>query len=184
MIKYLEVTDDTIERVLKISSEAFNQCENYFLLEYNYYRKNKDTIGIIADVTDNGDIMGFCMWGHYSSNVNNETHFLNVCANNNNDSPYDNNDYIHLTHIVVASKYRNQKIGTKLLEWIINIFFDKNIELCVSIKNDIAIKLYCKFDFEKYETVPNMYEDQHDNSIYTGDGTTGYKMIRYSKFIN
>ena len=60
-------------------------------------------------------------------------------------------DRIEIANFNVLPGYQNQKIGTKLLDYLINLYFGKveNITLEVKSDNDIAIRLYEKKGFVK-----------------------------------
>ena len=65
---------------------------------------------------------------------------------------YDMYDRFEVANIVVIEEYRNKKVGSKLIERIIEIGCKKNIEnitLEVRYNNEPAIKLYEKYDFKK-----------------------------------
>lgn len=72
-------------------------------------------------------------------------------------------DYAEIIDIVVLEKYRNQKIGTKLLQYSINILNECKITLEVRESNKAAIGLYEKLGFkiigmrEKYYKNENAY---------------------------
>ncbi len=55
---------------------------------------------------------------------------------------------VEINNIEVESKYQNQKIGTKLLEFLTKTV-DKTISLEVRKNNYNAIKLYKKFNFQE-----------------------------------
>ena len=83
---------------------------------------------------------------------------------------YDLYDRFEISYIEVKSEYRNQKIGSKLMENVIKIGNDKNIDnitLEVNIENENAIKLYNKYDFKVVAVRPRYY-----------NGTDGYLMER------
>lgn len=63
---------------------------------------------------------------------------------------YKNIDYYELETIVIKNEFRNQGIGTNLLNYFIKNYCKKEdiIFLEVSVENKTAIKLYKKFDFE------------------------------------
>lgn len=63
---------------------------------------------------------------------------------------YDLYDRFEIANICVLYEFRNKGIATKMLEHLIKIGKEKeinNITLEVKIDNEIAIKLYKKFDF-------------------------------------
>ena len=83
---------------------------------------------------------------------------------------YDLIDRFELVYIEVKKEYQNQKIGSKLIENLIEIANKKNINnitLEVRIDNDNAIKLYEKYDFKKVALRKKYY-----------DGIDGYLMER------
>ena len=72
-------------------------------------------------------------------------------------------DKMEVVDILVYEKYRNKKIGSKLLEFITNLARKEmcyNITLEVKADNEIAINLYKKYGFKKIATRTLYYEDQ------------------------
>ena len=83
---------------------------------------------------------------------------------------YDLYDRFELAYIEVLEEYRNNKIGSKLMEYLIKIGNNKsinNITLEVNINNKYAIELYKKYDFQIVATRKSYY-----------DGVDGYLMER------
>lgn len=83
---------------------------------------------------------------------------------------YDMYERFELSYIEVKEEYRNQKIGSKLIEHLIEIAKYKdvdNITLEVNINNIYAIKLYEKYGFKKVAIRKGYY-----------DGIDGYLMER------
>lgn len=83
---------------------------------------------------------------------------------------YDMYERFELSYIEVKEEYRNQKIGSKLIEHLIEIAKSKNIDnitLEVNINNIYAIKLYEKYGFKKVAIRKGYY-----------DGIDGYLMER------
>ena len=65
---------------------------------------------------------------------------------------YDLYDRFEIANIVVLENYRNQKIGSKLMQRLLDEGFEKrilNITLEVRCNNENAIKLYNKYGFKK-----------------------------------
>lgn len=65
-----------------------------------------------------------------------------------------------IINIVVDNNYRNKLIASKLLEYMINNLNNEvnNIILEVSVKNENAIKLYKKYNFEIINIRKNYYD--------------------------
>ena len=66
--------------------------------------------------------------------------------------------------IIVKEDYRNNKIGMKLLNAVINICKDQNCEnitLEVKVDNKIAINFYKKFNFRVVSTRKDYYENSN-----------------------
>lgn len=83
---------------------------------------------------------------------------------------YDLYDRFEISYIEVKSEYRNKKIGSKMIEYLIYIGKNKNITnitLEVNVENINAIKLYEKYDFKKVAIRERYY-----------DGVDGYLMER------
>lgn len=79
-------------------------------------------------------------------------------------------DEAHITNIVVKKSYRNNKIGSKLLEELINLAINSDltsITLEVRTDNLPAIKLYEKYNFENLGVRKKYYENTFDAFIMT-----------------
>ena len=66
-------------------------------------------------------------------------------------------DRIEIANFYVLDKYRHQGIGSKLLDYLINLDY-QNITLEVKETNDIAINLYLKKGFIKVAKRKNYYQ--------------------------
>lgn len=76
----------------------------------------------------------------------------------------------HVTNIVTKKDKRGNKIGTLMLEEIINIAKNKNmksITLEVNVNNNIAINLYKKYGFKEVGIRPKYYNNTDDAIIMT-----------------
>ncbi len=76
---------------------------------------------------------------------------------------YDLYERFEISYIEVLEVYRNKKIGSLLLEYLIKIGNDKkidNITLEVNKKNVYAIKLYEKYDFKVVAIRKNYYDNE------------------------
>lgn len=76
---------------------------------------------------------------------------------------YDLYERFEISYIEVLEGYRNKKIGSLLLEYLIKIGNDKkidNITLEVNKKNVYAIKLYEKYDFKVVAIRKNYYDGE------------------------
>lgn len=78
-------------------------------------------------------------------------------------------DEAHLANIVVKKDKRELKIGSKLLENIIEIAKNraKLITLEVNVNNSTAIHLYEKFDFKILGRRKKYYDNKYDAYIMT-----------------
>lgn len=77
---------------------------------------------------------------------------------------------IHITNIVVRKDKRNNGIGTKLMNEILNMAKKENLKeitLEVNSNNLSAIKLYEKFDFKKVGMRKRYYNNTDDAIIMT-----------------
>ena len=77
---------------------------------------------------------------------------------------------VHITNIVTKKEFRNQKIGTKMLEeLIINAQQRKlnEITLEVNVNNKIAINLYSKYNFKQVGIRKKYYNNTEDALIMT-----------------
>ena len=73
---------------------------------------------------------------------------------------YDMYDRFEIAHILVAKEHQNKKIGSKLMEQVIEIGKNKNIiniTLEVKSNNNKAIKLYEKYNFKNVAIRKNYY---------------------------
>ena len=68
---------------------------------------------------------------------------------------------MEVVDIFVNEKYRNKKVGSKFLEFIINLAKKEmcyNITLEVKVDNEIAINLYKKYEFKEVSKRKGYYE--------------------------
>ncbi len=80
-------------------------------------------------------------------------------------------DEIHITNLAVAKKYRNRRIGTKLIKELLKRgkkMGMKQAVLEVRISNQAAINLYNKLGFEKITTRPDYYRDTGEDALIMG----------------
>lgn len=68
-------------------------------------------------------------------------------------------DLVEIHLLYVDNLFRNQKIGTKLLDYIINKYSNYRFLLEVAINNYIAIKLYENMNFKKISIRKKYYND-------------------------
>ena len=76
----------------------------------------------------------------------------------------------HITNIVTKLDKRGNKIATKMLEELINIAKGRDLKcvtLEVNVHNDIAIKLYRKYNFKEVGKRPRYYNNTDDALIMT-----------------
>lgn len=79
-------------------------------------------------------------------------------------------DEAHITNIVVKKSYRNNKIGSKLLEELINLANNLNLNsITLEVRSDNlpAIKIYKKYNFENLGIRKKYYENTYDAIIMT-----------------
>lgn len=79
-------------------------------------------------------------------------------------------DEAHITNIVVKKSHRNNKIGSKLLEELVNLAKSlslNSITLEVRSDNLAAIKIYEKYNFENLGIRKKYYENTYDAIIMT-----------------
>lgn len=77
-------------------------------------------------------------------------------------------DDAHITNIVVHKLYRQQGIGSKLLEELIELAKIKSsLTLEVNVKNEIAQKLYLKYGFKNLGIRKKYYNNTDDAYIMT-----------------
>lgn len=68
-------------------------------------------------------------------------------------------DLVEIHLLYVDNLFRNQKIGTKLIDYIINKYSSHRFLLEVAINNYIAIKLYENMNFKKINIRKKYYND-------------------------
>lgn len=68
-------------------------------------------------------------------------------------------DLVEIHLLYVDNLFRNQKIGTKLIDYIINKYSSHRFLLEVAINNYIAIKLYENMNFKKINLRKKYYND-------------------------
>lgn len=68
-------------------------------------------------------------------------------------------DLVEIHLLYVDNLFRNQKIGTKLIDYIINKYSSHRSLLEVAINNYIAIKLYENMNFKKINIRKKYYND-------------------------
>ncbi len=79
-------------------------------------------------------------------------------------------DEAHITNIVVKKDKRGKHIGTQLLKELINMAQKQNLQcitLEVNVKNENAIKLYKKYNFEEVGRRKKYYNNIDDAIIMT-----------------
>lgn len=79
-------------------------------------------------------------------------------------------DESHITNIVTKADKRGNKIATKMLEELIKIAKSKEskcVTLEVNVNNEIAIKLYKKYNFKEVGRRPKYYNNIDDAIIMT-----------------
>lgn len=140
----------------KLFKDVGDTCDTTFDIsgcyERFYYRGGNTSSKIIVELSGTGKILGFCVWAS------------------------DDSEIVHITHFATLEKYRKKGIGTKMMEWMRNTFWNKQMYLHVSVKNDNAIKLYTKMGFDKCNIIMNYYKDV-GYGIYAGEGTNACEMI-------
>jgi len=120
--------------IVAISIEKMNEIEKLENNFASFFSKNNK---VISDMEKNS----FSRYFIYCEESN-IIGFVNY---------YDLYDRFEIAHIEVLEKYRNKKIGSKLVEYLINLGYEKSIEnitLEVNVNNSFAIKLYKKYNFE------------------------------------
>lgn len=76
----------------------------------------------------------------------------------------------HITNIVTRKDKRGNKIATNMIEELIRIAKEKGLKcvtLEVNVHNEIAIKLYQKYQFEEVGRRPRYYHQVDDAIIMT-----------------
>jgi len=77
-------------------------------------------------------------------------------------------DELHITNVAVHPEFRGKKIGNQLLEALIGFSSSgpyTGMTLEVRVSNDVAIKLYTKYGFEKLGIRKGYYQDNKEDAI-------------------
>lgn len=88
------------------------------------------------------------------------------------------NNSFEIISFAVDHNYRKQKIGTKLIYFIVELLSKSqvtNIVLNVHVENSVAIQFYFKNKFK----ILQIKKDYYDNSINYEKSVDAYKMIKY-----
>lgn len=140
-----------------------------------------NSINIVLKEATNDDVYGIrkcnmnCLpvyypYGYYTSVIESNKYIVLVSKHDDNIVGYiigevssEIPDRFHIISFSVQSKYRKNKIGTYLMNKIIELaqkrYFNINkISLYVMASNDIAIKFYLKVGFLKEKILKNYYE--------------------------
>lgn len=137
-----------------------------------YSMQKKDLLYLKENISEFDD---FWTENILEDEYNNDISYGFVAKNKMNDiigfaflwePPYE----IHISNIVVKKSMRNNKIGSILLEKLIEIASQKKkdeITLEVNINNIFAIKLYEKYNFEKVGIRKKYYNNIDDALIMT-----------------
>ncbi len=139
-LKIVQMTEDSL-KFFENNILDFDEFWSYKLLKQEL--ENENSTCLVAYLDDK--VVGFaCLW----------------------EPPFE----IHINNIAVKKDYRNQKIGTFILEELIKIAKEKNKEemtLEVNVNNIYAIKLYKKYNFEVVGTRKKYYNNTDDAFIMT-----------------
>lgn len=136
---------DHLEKIKDDLDEKFDKFWNYNILKNEL--ENPASTYIVAINKENDEVVGYAgIW-----------------------QPIDE---VHITNIVTKKEYRNNKIGTKMLEKLIKIAKKrklKDITLEVNVNNTPAINLYEKYNFKKVGLRKKYYNNTDDALIMTLD---------------
>lgn len=138
--------------IINLSKDQLELISNLESNFVNHFKDNK----ILDDFNNNI----FSKYFIYEEN-NNIIGFINY---------YDLYDRFEISYIEVKEEYRNNHIGSKLMEYLIQLGNEKsiiNITLEVNKENIAAIKLYEKYDFKNVAIREKYY-----------NGVDGYLMER------
>lgn len=142
----LEIYNMTISDLNFISDTLSDKFDDFWT--YNVFKselENPNSTYIVAK--ENNEIVGFAgIWKSY--------------------------DDVHITNIVTRKDKRNLGVGTKLLEYLIQLAKKSNFEkltLEVNELNNSAISLYEKFGFSKIGIRKRYYNNTNDAIIMTLD---------------
>jgi len=131
----------------------------FFALENWVYCSPKD---FNFDLIVHNDV--FSVYGYFSGSDLSNRNNLYSAGNNRSDNAIhtdknsdkldglfridDYDDYYSLSFFCINPSLQGQGIGQHLLQYVINTFADKSMELCVRKDNKAAIHIYQKFGFE------------------------------------
>lgn len=86
--------------------------------------------------------------------------------------------HIQLLSIGIDKNFRGKNIGFECIEWIKKHYPKTNINLHVSVKNNVAISLYKKCGFV-IDSTESFYYNEQGFEPYTEDGRHAYVMTYY-----
>ena len=136
-----KMTKEHLEQIENILEEQFDKFWNAIVLEKELENPLSTYIVAISD----GQVVGYAgLW-----------------------QPLDEG---HITNIVTKKDKRGNKIATKMLEELIQIAKNRNLKcvtLEVNVHNDIAIKLYKKYNFKEVGRRNKYYNGTDDALIMT-----------------
>ncbi len=100
----------------------------------------------------------------YKCNLKNETigfFILEICDETKNKNK------IHIMSIAISKSYRGKGYGTKIMDFLKNIFLKYTLSLYVQIQNKDAVRFYLKHNFEIKDTLINYYDELiHKDAYY------------------
>lgn len=136
-----KMTKEHLEQIENILEEQFDKFWNAIVLDKELENPLSTYIVAISD----GQVVGYAgLW-----------------------QPLDEG---HITNIVTKKDKRGNKIATKMLEELIQIAKNRNLKcvtLEVNVHNDIAIKLYKKYNFKEVGRRTKYYNGADDALIMT-----------------
>ena len=140
-VKIEKMTKEHLNQIANILEEQFDKFWNANVLEKELENPLSTYIVAISD----GQVVGYAgLW-----------------------QPLDEG---HITNIVTKKDKRGKKIATKMLEQLMQIAKSKNLKfvtLEVNVHNDIAIKLYEKYNFKEVGRRTKYYNNTDDALIMT-----------------
>jgi len=131
---------DDLEDVLRIESESYAEP---WLREHFLYELQSSRVSNTVVIERKGRIAGYAgLWLLHPE--------------------------IHITNVTVSMEYREQGLGTKLMEYVMNLALESNVKLVtleVRHNNDAALALYRKFGFEIRGIRKNYYAAEKADAL-------------------
>ena len=148
------------------------------ITKQNYDKNRLKILKNILSILETPEQYTKKLYEHYDEMFKSNNAYMILCTKNNDAAAYafvrfyPETQKYYLMDINTAKKYQNQHIGTNLIKYLLNDFFNKNnknIYLWVHKDNKIAKKIYTNLGFERTNDKPyqlDFYKNIKDDDFY------------------